>query len=158
MSSRRAGWRSFRPKDRSRRARAGLAETSIRAPRDGVVSWLPRRVGEVVDQNDIILSLMDPDEVWIEAYVSGEELSQLRDGLPAKIHFSGPSREIFDGRLLLLHASPRADQQTVRVGPERARSAARLGALLHAVKVVFEGEAPQGLWPETIVQVRISKR
>ncbi len=139
-------------------ARAGLAETSIRAPRDGVVSWLPRRVGEVVDQNDVILSLMDPDEVWIEAYVSGEELSQLRDGLPAKIHFSGPSREIFDGRLLLLHASSRADQQTVRVGPERARSAARLGALLHAVKVVFEGEAPQGLWPETIVQVRISKR
>ena len=75
-------------------ARAGLAETSIRAPRDGIVSWLPRRVGEVVDQNDVILSLMDPDEVWIEAYVSGEELSQLRDGLPAKIHFTFT---VFDG-------------------------------------------------------------
>lgn len=143
---------------RLEQARARLAEMSLRAPRDGVVSWIGRRVGEAVDEDDVILNVMVPERAWVLAYVSADELTSIRDGLSALVRIDGFEPERYEARVFLIHDSERSAERLVRVGPERARSPRRLADLLYPVRVVFEEDPPPGLWPEMIATVRIRKK
>jgi multidrug resistance efflux pump len=136
------------------RAKTLLDRSVILAPRSGIVWWLPRRAGDVVDHNDVILEIFDPGEVWIEAYVTGADLSNMFEGQTATIQIEGGPTAALRGRVRTI-APP--DERKLRVGPQEARSASHLAELLHPVKIEFEGQPPQGLRPEMIARVRIDR-
>ncbi|MGE3540444.1 MAG: HlyD family secretion protein [Candidatus Tectimicrobiota bacterium] len=135
---------------------ARLATLHLYAPRDGVVSWLPQRVGAVIDPNDVVLTLLDPQDVWIEVYLQPSELVRLHDGAEVWItmpHLPVPQQR---GRLAFIYPTEHPAARLVRIGPQEVRSPARLSSLLHTVKVVFADGAPAGVRPEMLAQVRIA--
>lgn len=148
-----------------RRAQAELeacrerqSQMEVRAPSAGVVAWLPRRVGEVVDDDEPLLALAGDGPAWVEAYVAGEDLGRLRDGAEAWVEVDGAEGSPFHARIAFIQPTAWTPGQVLRVGPERAISASELPLQPHAVKVLFNGAPPGGLRPESVVRVKISRR
>jgi multidrug resistance efflux pump len=135
-----------------------LAQTAIYAPRNATISWLPRKVGEVVAPNDVIMNLNDEDRLWIEAYVTGSDLSHLEEGREAWVTIEGLPNKEHRGRVSLFYTTEKPAERVVQVGPFQARVPSQLPDLTHPVKVIFAEGMPAGLQPEMIARVRIARR
>lgn len=71
----------------SRRATVRLNYTEIRAPIAGLVSVRAARVGEVVNAGQAILSLINPDDLWVRADVEETYIERVRLGDHMEIRF-----------------------------------------------------------------------
>ena len=57
-----------------------LGYTEIRAPADGVVDVRVARPGEVVTSGEVILTLLDPDDLWVRADLEETYIDRVRLG------------------------------------------------------------------------------
>jgi len=57
-----------------------LSYTEIRAPLDGIVDVRPVRVGEVVTAGQPIITVIDPDDLWVRADVEETYIDRVRIG------------------------------------------------------------------------------
>jgi len=137
------------------RARARLAQLEIRAPRKGVVSWISRRAGETVDTNDVILTIIDPTEAWVEAYVTGDDLTELRDGREAWAQIDGLGDSL-RGRVALSWPAERP-VEPVTVVSQQAHTAGQLFDLIHPIRIELVDGVPPGLFPEMVARVKIAR-
>ncbi len=64
----------------AKKARVRLDYSEIRAPIDGVVSVLAARQGEIVGVSQPILTLINPDDLWIRADVEETYIDRIRMG------------------------------------------------------------------------------
>ena len=62
------------------KARVYLDYTEIRAPIDGVVDLRPARQGEVVMQGQAIVTLVNPDDLWVRADVEESAIERIHLG------------------------------------------------------------------------------
>ncbi len=62
-----------------------LAYTEIRAPIDGIVDVRAVRQGEVVNPGQPILTLIDPDDLWVRADVEETYIDRIRIGQTLKL-------------------------------------------------------------------------
>jgi multidrug resistance efflux pump len=69
------------------RAQVRLGYTEIRAPISGTVSVLAARQGEVVNPAQAILSLVNPDDLWVRADVEETYIDRVRlgDRMPVRL-------------------------------------------------------------------------
>jgi HlyD family secretion protein len=76
------------------KAQVRLDYTEIRAPIPGVVAVLAARQGEVVNASQSIVSLINPDDLWVRADVEETYIDRIRLGDHFTVHFpSGMERE-----------------------------------------------------------------
>jgi len=66
----------------AQRAKAGvrLAYTELHAPIDGIVDVVATRVGEVVTPGQPVLTIINPDDLWIRANVEETYIDRIRIG------------------------------------------------------------------------------
>jgi HlyD family secretion protein len=57
-----------------------LGYTEVRAPVDGIVAVLAVRQGEVVSVSQPILTLIDPDDLWVRADIEETYIDRIRSG------------------------------------------------------------------------------
>ena len=73
----------------AQRAKAGvrLAYTEMHAPIDGVVDVRAARVGEVVTPGQPVITLLNPDDLWVRANVEETYIDRIRigDGLTVRL-------------------------------------------------------------------------
>lgn len=74
---------------RVEQAKQYLTWTTVRAPFDGVLSERFLQNGEWVDSGMAILRLVDPDDLQIQAWISGDTLAYLKQGTPLSIQAVG---------------------------------------------------------------------
>jgi multidrug resistance efflux pump len=71
-----------------------LAYTEIRAPMDGIVDVRAARQGEVVNPGDAVVTLINPDDLWVRADVEETYIDRLRIGDTFVVRLpSGEERE-----------------------------------------------------------------
>jgi HlyD family secretion protein len=76
------------------KAEVRLAYTEIRAPIDGIVDVKAVRVGEVVTQGQPIITLINPDDLWIRADVEETYVDRIRLGDKMTVRLpSGDTRD-----------------------------------------------------------------
>ncbi len=136
--------------------RARLRESTVYAPIEGMVGWVNHHVGEVVDLNDVVVTVYDPKQVWIKAWPEADDYSYLKAGRPARVSF-GAISGTYDADVALFYPveSVNASLPMVRVP---VRTASSLRDVLHPVKLYFRGNPPPGLTPDMIARVRIKRR
>jgi multidrug resistance efflux pump len=66
----------------AQRAKAGvrLAYTRLHAPVDGIVNVLAARTGEFVEAGQPVLTLVDPDDLWVRADIEETYIDRVRIG------------------------------------------------------------------------------
>jgi len=118
-------------------ARAQLAgaqsradELVLTAPRSGVVLLVNYRTGELVPASSPVLTLGDPDSLWMRVFVAAPLLTRLRLGAAAEVRPVGVSKP-FAGRVVSI--SPEAE-----FTPRAALTEEEQANIVFGVKLVLE--------------------
>jgi len=77
-----------------------LNELILIAPRTGVVllkNFLP---GELVQPGQPVVTLGDPDSLWMRVYVSATDIERVQIGAPVDLHLTGISKNVYHGRVV----------------------------------------------------------
>jgi multidrug resistance efflux pump len=73
-------------------ARVNLQRTQIHAPVNGWVTNLLAQLGDYVTVGRNVISIVDADSFWVDAYFEETQLASVRQGDPAKIKLMGYSQ------------------------------------------------------------------
>jgi HlyD family secretion protein len=104
VSARRSALSSIKQQEAAAEAQAAKANVrlgyaEIRAPIDGIVDVRAARAGEVVSAAQPIVTLLDPDDLWVRVDVEETYASRLRIGDELDVRF--PSGETRRGKVFL---------------------------------------------------------
>jgi HlyD family secretion protein len=80
-------------------ARSRLRELVLTAPISGVVLLRNFEPGELAGPSQPVLTLGNPDSLWLRVYIPAPDLARIRRGSAAVIHLTGV-RETFPGRVV----------------------------------------------------------
>lgn len=88
------------------RRRQRLAEAQLRAPFDGVIVSVEKRIGEELEPYDPLGAIADPSAFRVEATVLEEDILKLAVGQPAVITLDAYADTSFEGTLTEIGSSP----------------------------------------------------
>jgi HlyD family secretion protein len=130
-------------------ADAQLANTTIRAPFDGVVTVRGREPGEIVPAGSAVVSLMNRDDRWVRIYVSESRIGAVRVGQPASITSDTFKGRSYPGLVVYISSEAEFTPKNVQTREERVK-------LVYAVKVRITGDPGYELKPGMPADVRLA--
>jgi len=92
-----------------REAELALEYTVVRAPTAGTVSRMRLQPGEWVDAGDPVFSLVEQDNLWIEANLKETQLTEVRIGQNVEIEFDTYPGELLAGTIASISAATGAE-------------------------------------------------
>jgi HlyD family secretion protein len=81
-------------------ARSRLGELVLTAPISGVVLLKNFEPGELIQPGQAVLTLGNPDSLWMRVYVAAPEIGRVRLGAPLEVHLTGFGKRGFPGRVV----------------------------------------------------------
>lgn len=90
--------------------RARLADTTIKAPFDGLIVARQREAGDIAVPGSAVLTLISTEVLWISAWVDETEMSKLAAKQPARILFRSQPTQSYPG--VVVRLSKQADRET----------------------------------------------
>jgi len=84
---------------RRERLRVDLGHHTIVSPIDGVIGRTFASVGERVEEGQRLMSMHDPEAIWVEANVRETEIGRIGPGQPVTITVDAYPGELFEGRV-----------------------------------------------------------
>lgn len=137
---------------------AKLELMDINSPAAGTVAWVHKAAGDVVDHDDSLLSVVNYDTLWIEAYVDADDLRYAAPGQAVTVKFDGYAGGRLSGHVADYLSRYDDSYRGPRIGPELIRSASRLGSAAHPLRILLDEPWPADVREEMIASVRIKKR
>lgn len=107
-------------------ARSRLKETEIRAPITGVVLRKNLEVGETANPGVSILTLVDPNDLWLRAYVPETEIARIKVGQPARVKVDAFKDRAFAGRIIEIASQAEFTPKNVQTLKERVNLVFRI--------------------------------
>jgi HlyD family secretion protein len=117
-------------------ARSRLAEATIVSAIDGVVLRKSMEVGETANPGAPILTLMDPGDLWLRAYVPESDIGKLALGMPARVTIDAFPGRPFAGRITEIASEAEFTPRNVQTRKERVN-------LVFRIKIKVDN--PEGL-------------
>lgn len=111
-------------------ARTRAGELLLTAPSRGLVLLRNFEPGEIALPGAAVVTLGNPDSLWMRCYVAAPKLARVKLGAPVSITIDG-TRRVFRGRVVEI--SPRAE-----FTPRAALTEEERANLVFAVKIVIE--------------------
>ena len=112
-------------KVRLAQAAKAVADCTVIAPLDAVVTTRTREEGEMVSVGTPLLTLSRLDEVWLSVYVPEPRLSGVKLGQRARVKLDGDSR-LFEGTVTFISPEAEFTPRNVQTPEERAKLVYRL--------------------------------
>ena len=100
-------------------AQSRLQETEIKSPITGVVLHKNMEIGETANPGVSILTLVDPKDLWLRAYVPETELGRIRVGQPARIKIDTFKDRTFSGKIFEIASKAEFTPKNVQTQKER---------------------------------------
>jgi len=100
-------------------AESRLRETLISSPLTGVVLRKTLEAGEIANPGVPILTLMDPGNLWLRAYVPEADLGKIRLGQPARIKIDAFKDRAFVGKIVEIASEAEFTPKNVQTHKER---------------------------------------
>ncbi len=121
-----AAYAALQSADAALRAlREQLQELSIKSPLDGVVEAVELQPGDLVGANAPVISLLDPDSLWVRAYVPEDRLSVDR-GQTVKVTVDSFPDEEFSGEITFIARDAEFTPSNVQTPEERSKQVFRI--------------------------------
>jgi HlyD family secretion protein len=100
-------------------ARVRLRDSTILAPRPGIVLTKRAEEGEVVNPGFPIVVLIDPDELWLRVYIPESEIGLVKLGQKAVAMVDSFPKRRFEGEIVEISAKAEFTPRTVQTKKER---------------------------------------
>jgi len=117
-------------------AEKALADCTVAAPADGVVTTRSREPGEFVSPGAPLVTISLLDEVWLSVYVPEPRLGLLKLGQSATVRIDGNDRS-FAGKVTFISPEAEFTPRNVQTPDERAK-------LVYRVKITLPN--PEGIF------------
>lgn len=101
-------------------AQSRLGELVLTAPVSGVVLLRNFRTGEVVLPAQPVVTLGDPDSLWIRVYVAAPRIGEVRLGAPVDLRVTGFGSRQFHGRVVEIASKAEFTPRAALTEEERA--------------------------------------
>lgn len=121
--------------------RSRLGELVLIAPARGVVLLRNFEAGELALPGQPVLTLGDPDSLWVRAYIAAPEIGRVRLGARAEVSPDGFHKRTFRGRVVSVATSAEFTPRAALTEEERAN-------MVFAVRIAMDptgGELKAGL-------------
>jgi HlyD family secretion protein len=76
-----------------------LAEAQLAAPAEGIVETVSVRPGDLVSAGRIVLTMLEPTQLWVKVYVPETDLSRVKLGQAARVTVDGMPGHTFTGHV-----------------------------------------------------------
>lgn len=123
-------------------ARARLAETRIVAPLTGLVLRKNTEVGETVGPGVSLLTLIDPNDLWLRAYVPEPDVGRIRLGQAAAVTVDAYPGRAFPGRITEIASEAEFTPRNVQTRKERVNLVFRVKIAVTNVDGVLKPGMP----------------
>lgn len=123
-------------------AEARLGEMRIASPITGVVLRKNLERGELASPGQPILTLMDPGDLWLRAYVPEEEAGRLRVGQPARVTVDAYPGRAFEGVVSEIASEAEFTPKNVQTRKERVHLVFRVKIAVRNVDGVLKPGLP----------------
>jgi HlyD family secretion protein len=127
---------------------AALANLTIRAPFDGVVTGRNREPGEIIPAGSPVVTLLDRNDRWVRIYVPETRMGAVHVGQAASLSSDTFRGRTYPGEVVYISSEAEFTPKTVQTNEERVK-------LVYAVKVRVTGDPGFDLKPGLPVDVRI---
>jgi len=117
-------------------AQTRLKEATVVSPIAGVVLRKNLEVGETANPGVSILTLMNPLEIWVRAYVPEEEIGRIKVGESARVKVDAYPARVFAGRVSEISSEAEFTPKNVQTRKERVN-------LVFRIKIMLEN--PEGV-------------
>ncbi|HTO13494.1 MAG TPA: efflux RND transporter periplasmic adaptor subunit [Candidatus Binatia bacterium] len=107
-------------------ARARLDDTRLTSPVTGLVLRKNMEVGETASPGTPILTLMDPHDIWLRAYVPETDIGRLKVGQPAAILVDAFPGRRFEGAISEIASEAEFTPKNVQTKKERVNLVFRI--------------------------------
>jgi HlyD family secretion protein len=107
-------------------AESRLRETTIVSPLSGLVLRKNLEAGETANPGIPIVTLVDPGDVWLRAYVPEEDLGRLRLGQPAQVTVDAFPERPFRGTITEIASEAEFTPRNVQTRKERVNLVFRI--------------------------------
>ena len=97
---------------------ASLREARLLSPADATVETVSVRPGDLVPANQIVLTLLEPSQLWVKVYVPETDLSRIHVGQSANVTVDSPNRH-FTGRIQEINSSAEFLPRNVQTRDDR---------------------------------------
>jgi HlyD family secretion protein len=104
---------------RLEKAQTALADATLLAPSNGIISVRARELGAIVQAGQTVYTLTLNDPVWIRAYVSQPRLGRIKPGMTVKLAIDSMPGKHYDGTVGFI--SPEAEFTPKTVQTEQVR-------------------------------------
>jgi HlyD family secretion protein len=121
-----ARWQVTQAEAALAQARSRLREAIVVSPIDGVVLRKNLEVGETANPGVPILTLVDPKDVWLRAYVPETEVGRLKVGEAARVRVDAFPERVFTGRLIEIGSEAEFTPRNVQTKKERVNLVFRI--------------------------------
>jgi HlyD family secretion protein len=116
-----------------------LRDASIIAPFDGIIAKIDVKIGEVVNMDKIVVTLINPQGLQIEVDVPETDISKIRTDNSAKIILDALSEESYSGEIIEMDSGKTLID----------------GVVYYKIKILFEGDSQKiksGMSGEVVIQ------
>ena len=117
-------------------ARSRLREATIHSPINGVVLRKNMEAGETANPGVSVLTLVDPTDLWLRAYVSETDIGRIKVGLSAQIKVDAYRDRQFAGKITEIASQAEFTPKNVQTQKERVN-------LVFRIKIQIEN--PEGV-------------
>ena len=131
-----ARWQVSQAESALVQAQSRLREAMVVSPIDGVVLRKNLEAGETANPGVPILTLVNPKDVWLRAYVPETEVGRLKVGDTAKLRVDAFPDRVFSGRLTEIGSEAEYTPRNVQTKKERVN-------LVFRIKIQIDN--PQGI-------------
>lgn len=107
-------------------ARARLAELRLEAPMDAIVLRKNLEPGATAVPGAAIVTLVDPADLWLRAYVGETDLGRVRVGQPARVTVDAFPGQPFEGRVTEIASRAEFTPRNVQTQKERVNLVFRI--------------------------------
>jgi len=107
-----------------------LRESAVVSPINGLVLRKNLEVGETANPGVSILTLMDPREIWVRAYVPETQIAHVKIGQEARVTIDGQAGRAFAGRVKEIASEAEFTPKNVQTKKERVNLVYRIKVLL----------------------------
>ena len=113
------GWQVTQAESALAQAQSRLREAAVVSPIDGVVLRKNLEPGETANAGVPILTLINPKDVWLRAYVPETEVGRLKVGDTAAVRVDAFPNRVFTGRLIEIGSEAEFTPRNVQTKKER---------------------------------------
>ena len=121
---------------------ARVGEMRLRSPITGLVLRTNLEVGEMANPGVSILTLMDPQDMWLRAYVSETEVGRIRVGQQALITVDAFPGRTFAGAISEIASEAEFTPKNVQTKKERVTLVFRVKIAVHYAEGVLKPGMP----------------